>query len=57
MFFLKNYTQNGMENLVPDPFIKNRNWAYICIKQSVMLLKLDSHLPKYFVLFDSMRAL
>ena len=25
MFFLKNHTQNVMEKLVPDPFIKNSN--------------------------------
>ena len=24
-FFLKNHTQNGMEKLFPDPFLKNKN--------------------------------
>ena len=24
MFFLKNYTQNKVEKLVPDPFLKNQ---------------------------------
>ena len=27
-FFLRNYTQNVMEKLVPDPFLENKNWAY-----------------------------
>ena len=27
-FFLENYTQDLVENLVPDPFIKNQNWTY-----------------------------
>ena len=31
MFFLKNHTQNVMEKLVPDPFIKNSNWAHLWI--------------------------
>ena len=29
--FLKNHTQNVMEKLVPDPFIKNQNLAYLWI--------------------------
>ena len=29
--FLKNYTQNPVEKLVLDPFLKNRNWAYTWI--------------------------
>ena len=24
-FFLKNHTQNEVENLLPDPFLKNQN--------------------------------
>ena len=24
-FFLRNYTQNVMEKLVPDPFLENKN--------------------------------
>ena len=30
-FFLKNHTQNVVENLVPNPFLKNQNWAYLWI--------------------------
>ena len=30
-FFLKNHTQNVMEELFQDPFIKNYNWAYLWI--------------------------
>ena len=26
-----NYTQNVVEKLVPDHFLKNQNWAYLCI--------------------------
>ena len=29
--FLENYIQNVVEKLVPDPFLKNENWAYLCI--------------------------
>ena len=29
--FLKNDTQNKVEKLVPDPFIKNKNWACLWI--------------------------
>ena len=25
--FLKNYTQNVVEKLFPDPFLKNQNWS------------------------------
>ena len=31
-FFLKNHTQNVVEKLVQDPFLKNWNWAYLWIK-------------------------
>ena len=31
MFSLKNRTQNVVEKLVPESFIKNQNWAYIWI--------------------------
>ena len=27
--FLKSHTQSVVEKLVPDPFLKNENWAYI----------------------------
>ena len=30
-FFLKNHTQNVVEKLFPDPFLKNQNWAYLWI--------------------------
>ena len=30
-FFLKNNTQNVVDKLVPDPFLKNLNWAYLWI--------------------------
>ena len=30
-FSLKNRTQNVLEKLVPDPFLKNKNWAYLWI--------------------------
>ena len=28
-YILKNHTQNIVEKLVPDPFLKNQNWAYL----------------------------
>ena len=28
---MENHTQNAVETLFPDPFLKNQNWAYICI--------------------------
>ena len=31
IFSLKNYTQNVVEELFPDPFLKNRNLAYLWI--------------------------
>ena len=40
MLFLKNQRQNMMEKLVPNPFIKNQNEAYLSIsldQQSKML--------------------
>ena len=30
-FLLKNHTQNGVEKLFPDPFLKNQNWVYLWI--------------------------
>ena len=30
-FFLKNHTQNVLEKLVPDSFLKSYNWAYLWI--------------------------
>ena len=27
-FFLKNHTQNVVDKLFPDSFLKNQNWAY-----------------------------
>ena len=30
-FFLKNHTQNAVDKLVPDHFLKNWNWAYLRI--------------------------
>ena len=29
--FLKNQSQNVVEKLFPDPFLKNQNWAYLWI--------------------------
>ena len=31
IFFLKNHTQNVVGKLVPEPFLKNENWAYLWI--------------------------
>ena len=28
-FFMKNYKQNVLEKLFPDPVLKSRNWAYL----------------------------
>ena len=28
---LKNHTQNAVEKLFPDPFLKNQNWVYLWI--------------------------
>ena len=36
--FHKNHKQNVVDKLVPDPFIKNQNWAYLRIKKSLFLL-------------------
>ena len=30
-FFLKNHTENMVEKLVADPFLKNQNWVYFWI--------------------------
>ena len=30
-FFLRNYTQDVVEKLFPDPFLKNQTWAYLNI--------------------------
>ena len=30
-FFLKNHSQNVVEKLLQDPFLKNQNWAYLWI--------------------------
>ena len=30
-FLLKNQTQNVVEKLFPDPFLKNQNWDYLWI--------------------------
>ena len=29
ILFLKNDTQNVVERLVSDPFLENKNWAYL----------------------------
>ena len=29
--FLENHTQNVVEKLFPDPFLKNQNWANLCV--------------------------
>ena len=31
MFILKNHTKRVVEKLLPDPFLKNQNWAYLWI--------------------------
>ena len=36
-FFFKNHSQNVVEKLFPDPFLKNQNWTYLWINN----LKLD----------------
>ena len=28
-FYSKNHTQNVVEELFPDPFLKKQNWAYL----------------------------
>ena len=30
-FLLKSYTQNVLEKLFPDPYLKNQNWVYLSI--------------------------
>ena len=30
-FFLKNNTQNAVEILLPDPFLRSQNWPYLWI--------------------------
>ena len=30
-FFLKNHTQNVVEKLFPESFLKNQNWVYLWI--------------------------
>ena len=30
-FFLKNHTQNVVERLFPESFLKNQNWVYLWI--------------------------
>ena len=29
--FLENHSQNVVEKLFPDPYLKNQNWAYLWI--------------------------
>ena len=36
--FLKNHTQNVVEKLVLDPFLKNLNWAYLWINKVLYIL-------------------
>ena len=31
LFLWKNHTQNMVEKLFTDPFLKTQNWAYLCI--------------------------
>ena len=31
IIFLKNHAQNLVEKIFSDPFLKLRNWAYLCI--------------------------
>ena len=31
IFILKKHTQNVVEKLFPNPFLKNQNWAYLWI--------------------------
>ena len=33
IFFLNNHTQNVVEKLFPDPFLKNQSWAYLWMDQ------------------------
>ena len=35
--FLQNHTQNAMEILFPDPFLKNQNGAYIWINILIII--------------------
>ena len=37
-FLLKNHTQNEVEKLFPNPFLRNQNWEYIWIKSRKFLL-------------------
>ena len=32
-FLFKNHTQNVLEKLFPDPYLKNKNWAYLWINR------------------------
>ena len=45
-FFLKNHTQNVVEKLFSDPFLKYQNWAYLWINS----------LKFYIVCFDYMTS-
>ena len=36
---LKNHTQNVLEKLFPDTFLKNQNWAYLSINNSLKFYK------------------
>ena len=31
LFLWKNHTQNMVEKLFTEPFLKTQNWAYLCI--------------------------
>ena len=51
IFFLKNHAQSLVEKLVPDPLMKNLNWAYLWIsnrKYQVFFIVCPSGgLPRY----------
>ena len=45
----ENHIQNVVEKLVPDPFLKNQNWAYLWINSLVLY--------SLFLLYGKLRAI
>ena len=45
--FLKNHTQNVMEKLFPDPFMKIQNWAYLWINSLKFYTVCLYYMPSY----------
>ena len=46
-FFFNSTTQNVMEKLFPDSFLKNQNWAYLWINSFIQFVFIDCQVEDY----------